>query len=75
MPESRLAKNSYESLTIPDLKNILDEKNISYKSNASKKELLTLLDETDYFPLFLLGDDYEYSNFRVIKSKFRYHDR
>ncbi|ENZ5632793.1 MULTISPECIES: HeH/LEM domain-containing protein [Enterococcus] len=64
MPESRLAKNSYESFTIPDLKNILDEKNISYKSNASKKELLTLL-----------GDDYEYSNFRVIKSKFRYHDR
>ena len=43
MPESRLAKNSYESLTIPDLKNILDEQNISYKSNASKKELLTLL--------------------------------
>ena len=47
MPESRLAKNSYESLTIPDLKNILDEQNISYKSNASKKELLKLLEETD----------------------------
>ena len=47
MPESRMAKNSYESLTIPDLKNILDEQNISYKSNASKKELLTLLEETD----------------------------
>ena len=75
MPESRLAKNSYESLTIPDLKNILDEQNISYKSNASKKELLTLLEETDQFPLFLLGDDYEYSSFIVIKSEFRYHDR
>ena len=47
MPESRLARNTYESLRIPDLKNILDEQNISYKSNASKKELLTLLEETD----------------------------
>ena len=47
MPESRLAKRYYESLSISDLKNILDEKNVSYKSNASKKELLTLLEETD----------------------------
>lgn len=35
------------NMTANEMKAILDEKNISYKSNASKKELLTLLEETD----------------------------
>ncbi|MGM0284885.1 MULTISPECIES: HeH/LEM domain-containing protein [unclassified Enterococcus] len=52
MPESRLAQSNYQNLTIPEIKQILDEKQISYKTNSSKKELLKLLEETAEFPLF-----------------------
>lgn len=42
-PETRQATVDYSSLTVPELKEALDEQGIEYPKNAKKNELLELL--------------------------------
>lgn len=43
-PNARMATVDYSSLTVPELKALLDERAVDYASNAKKQDLIDLLE-------------------------------